>query len=235
VKLMTRARENIRGLANSFRSASEGIVYAINSQRNMKIHLLGALAILASGLCLHFTATEVLVVAICIALVFGSEIINTAIENAVDMAMKDYDEYAKQAKDSAAGAVFIIVLIVVFVGAIIVVPYLMILFFGDWQRAPTDPLAFHSIQGLALIFFTYGVKAAWYNFGKKYQPHILVGISFYILALISVLVPEYNLYLLGVLVFGILYFLYRRVYWLAILQNLIISIGGFYLSYFVFY
>ena len=233
--LMKRARQNIRDLANSFRYASEGIVYAINTQRNMKIHLLAALGVLASGLCLHYTATEVLVVAICIAMVIGAEIVNTAIESAVDLVIKDYDEVAKVAKDSAAGAVFIIVLIVMIVGAIIIVPYLVTLLIGDWQRAPTDPLAFHSLQGLALLFFTYGIKALWYNFGKKYQPHILVGMTFYLLALLAILTPPHLPYIFGAIALFAFYFLYRRIHWLALLQNLIISVGGFYLSYFVFY
>lgn len=233
--LIKRARQNVRDLANSFRYASDGIVYAINTQRNMKIHLLAALAVLASGLCLHYTATEVLVVAICIAMVIGAEIVNTAIESAVDLVIKDYDEVAKVAKDSAAGAVFIIVLIVMIVGAIIIVPYLVTLLFGDWQRAPTDPLAFHSLQGLALVFFTYGVKALWYSFGKKYQPHILVGMTFYLLALLAILIPPHLPYIFGVIALFVFYFLYRRIHWLAILQNLLISVGGFYLSYFVFY
>lgn len=233
--MRNRSRNNIRGLADSFRYASEGIVYAIVTQRNMKIHLLGALFILASGLCLHFTRTEVMVVAICIALVVASEIINTAIESAVDMAMKDYDDLAKHAKDSAAGAVFIIVLVVTFIGAMLVVPYLIELADGNWVRHPADPLAFHSLQAFALIFFTYGVKAAWYHFDKKYQPHILVGITFYFIAMISVVHPHLLTYLIVALVFLIIYFLFRRVHWLSILQNLLISIGGFYLSYTVFF
>ncbi len=235
MSLKGRTLRNIRGLADSFRFASEGIVYAISSQRNMKIHLLGAFLIITTGLCLHFTRMEVMFVAICIALVFAAEIINTAIESAVDMAMKDYDDLAKHAKDSAAGAVFIIVLIVVFIGFMIVVPYLIALVSADWHRVPADPLAFHSLQGLALIFFTYGIKAVWYHFGKKYQPHILVGLTFYFLALFLLIYPGVSLWLIGALIISIIYFLYRRVHWLSLLQNLIISIGGFYLSYLVFF
>ena len=41
------------------------------------------------------------------ALVLSGEVINTAIENVVDMVTKDYNEYAKKAKDAASGAVLI--------------------------------------------------------------------------------------------------------------------------------
>lgn len=225
----------IRGLADSFRFASEGIVYAIKSQRNMKIHLIAAMLIIITGLCLHFTTTEVMIVAFCIAIVIAAEIINTAIESAVDMAMKDYDDLAKHAKDSAAGAVFIVVLIVAFIGLIIVVPYFIELVSGDWQRTPAEPLAFHSLQGLALIFFTYVVKTVWYHFGKKYQPHILVGLTFYFIALLSVIHTHLIAWIVAGLITAIVYFLYRRVHWVVILQNIIISIGGFYLSYTVFF
>lgn len=235
MSLKDRILSHIRGLADSFRFASEGIVYAISSQRNMKIHLVAAMLIIMSGLCLHFTSIEVIIIAFCIALVIAMEIINTAIESAVDMAMTDYDDLAKHAKDSGAGAVFIVVLIVVFIGIIIVVPYFITLVSGDWHRVPAEPLAFHSLQGLALIFFTYGVKAIWYHFGKKYQPHILVGLTFYFLALFSVIYPHLIVGIVVGLVIAIIYFFYRRVHWLTILQNLIISIGGFYLSYIVFF
>lgn len=51
--------------------------------------------------------TDWAVLAISSALVIGAELFNTAVENAVDLATKEYSEYAKKSKDAASGAVLI--------------------------------------------------------------------------------------------------------------------------------
>ncbi len=223
-------------ITDSFYYASEGIVYAINTGRNMKIHLFIAIFILVSGMCLHFNETEVLIIFLCIAMVIGAEIFNTAIEKTVDIMIKDYHPTAKVAKDLAAGAVFLIVLIVIFVGIIVILPYLLSLYFGDWVREPVRPLAFYSLQGLTLILFTYAVKACWYSsVNKNNQPHALIGIIFILFSLSTILFSHLIYVLVLLLLIFVIYLLYKKVKWIAIVQNGIISIGGFYLSYVVFF
>lgn len=51
--------------------------------------------------------TDWAVLAVASALVIGAELVNTAIENAVDLVTKEYNEYAKRAKDAASGAVLV--------------------------------------------------------------------------------------------------------------------------------
>ena len=51
--------------------------------------------------------TDWAVLAVASALVIGAELVNTAIENAVDLETKEYNEYAKRAKDIASGAVLV--------------------------------------------------------------------------------------------------------------------------------
>ena len=51
--------------------------------------------------------TDWAVLAVASALVIGAELVNTAIENAVDLETKEYNEYAKRAKDAASGAVLV--------------------------------------------------------------------------------------------------------------------------------
>jgi undecaprenol kinase len=48
---------------------------------------------------------------------------NTAAERVVDLITKEYHPLAKQAKDLAAGAVFIYAVITVVIGIIIFIPY----------------------------------------------------------------------------------------------------------------
>lgn len=51
--------------------------------------------------------TDWAVLTVASALVIGAELVNTAIENAVDLETKEYNEYAKRAKDAASGAVLV--------------------------------------------------------------------------------------------------------------------------------
>jgi undecaprenol kinase len=54
------------------------------------------------------------------------ELMNTAVERVVDLATKDYHPLAKQAKDIAAGAVFIYAALSVIIGAIIFLPKIIV-------------------------------------------------------------------------------------------------------------
>ncbi len=51
--------------------------------------------------------------------VIAGELFNTAIENAVNLASEEYSEYAKRAKDAAAGAVLISAIFAVITGLVI--------------------------------------------------------------------------------------------------------------------
>lgn len=51
--------------------------------------------------------------------VIAGELFNTAIENAVNLASEEYSEYAKRAKDAAAGAVLISAIFAVITGLVV--------------------------------------------------------------------------------------------------------------------
>lgn len=97
-----------QNLTDAFRCALGGIVEAFRTQRNMRIH--SVFAILALLLCaiLRCTAVEWGLVIAFIVLVIAAEIINSAIENIVDLISPKYHELAGRAKDMAAGAVLLI-------------------------------------------------------------------------------------------------------------------------------
>ncbi|MGD9676816.1 MAG: diacylglycerol kinase family protein [Vulcanibacillus sp.] len=225
----------LKKLIRSFHFASEGIVYAINTQRNMKIHISIALFILLLGMYLHFNQLEVLITFFCIALVISAEIFNTAIEKTVDMLTKEYNHSAKIAKDSAAGAVLFTVLIVILIGVVLILPYLQVLFSGDWIKPPAQPLAFYSLQALFLLLTTYILKAYWYRKNIDRQPDIIIGIFFYLISLLSLYNSEIRFILVSILLLFLIVLFYKRYSWLVIIQNGIISIGGVYLLHLAFY
>ncbi len=114
-------------LVCAFTCAWEGVVYAVKTQRNMKIHLLAAAVALVLGFALGIDAASWTAIVLCIAAVFSAECFNTALESVVDLVSPDYHELARRAKDCAAGAVFVFALAAVAVGLIVFVPRLMAL------------------------------------------------------------------------------------------------------------
>jgi len=112
----------------SFKYAWCGIVYAFQTQRNFRIHLLiGALAI-GLGIFLHLQPVEMAVIGLTSGLVLVMELLNTAIESVVDLTVKhSYHELAKIAKDCAAGAVLVSALAALLVAGTLLLPPLLVL------------------------------------------------------------------------------------------------------------
>lgn len=114
--------EEIRRLLKSFYYAGSGILHCIKNERNLRIHLTFItymFGILLSTDWFVLTRTDYAVLAVVSALVVAAEIINTAVENAVNLASEEHTEYGRIAKDAAAGAVLAAALFAVITGLII--------------------------------------------------------------------------------------------------------------------
>jgi diacylglycerol kinase (ATP) len=96
-----------RSLLWSFNFAIQGIVYALRTQRNMRLHVVAATTVLVACLLLHVGGFGLIAIVFAICLVLVTELVNTSIEATVDLAIEGLDPLAKIAKDVAAGAVFI--------------------------------------------------------------------------------------------------------------------------------
>ena len=107
---------------SSFRLAILGILTAIKQERNVKIHLVITILVIILGLLNDLSKQEWMFIAFCIGLVISLELINTAIERVVDLVTSEYHPLAKEAKDIAAGAVFIAALLSIVIGGIIFIP-----------------------------------------------------------------------------------------------------------------
>lgn len=109
----------LRKLVDSFNYAIEGIIYAIRTQRNMKIHMIATLLVLTICFFYDLSKIELLIIGITITMVIAAELVNTAIEAAVDATTNFYHPLAKIAKNVAAGAVLVTAINSLFVGYII--------------------------------------------------------------------------------------------------------------------
>lgn len=115
---MTSPRRRIT-LFESFNYAIEGILHTLRTQRNMRIHLLLAVGVLAAAVALNVDRFELIALILAIGFVLLAEMVNTAIESAVDLATTSFDPMAKLAKDIAAGAVLISSVVAAAVGYLV--------------------------------------------------------------------------------------------------------------------
>jgi diacylglycerol kinase (ATP) len=96
-----------RSLVQSFNYAFEGVIHTLATQRNMRIHYLAATCAMLACTVLDVTRVEFALVLFASAFVIAAEMLNTAIEAAIDVAPTSFNPLAKIAKDVAAGAVLI--------------------------------------------------------------------------------------------------------------------------------
>ena len=96
-----------KNLIESFNNAINGIIYSIKKERNMKVHISAAVAILLLSLFYDLTRIEFLIICLTIVIVLICELFNTAIEIFVDTMIDVYHPKAKLVKDTAAGAVLV--------------------------------------------------------------------------------------------------------------------------------
>jgi len=106
-------------LVESFNYAVEGIIHVLRTHRNMRLHFAAALVVLVLALVLGVSRIELIVLLISISFVLIAEMINSAIEAAIDVATSSFDPLAKLAKDIAAGAVLIASINAVAVGYLV--------------------------------------------------------------------------------------------------------------------
>lgn len=96
-----------RSIIWSFNYAISGIVFALRTQRNMRIHMAAAALVAIASLFLGVSRMELVAIVFAVSLVFVTELVNTGIESAVDLAVDRYDPVAKIAKDVSAAAVLV--------------------------------------------------------------------------------------------------------------------------------
>jgi len=88
----------------------------------MKIHITITTLVVICGFVFSISLIEWMFCLLCIGMVMGAEMMNTAIENVVDLASPDHHPLAGKAKDIAAGGVLICAIISVIIGLLIFVP-----------------------------------------------------------------------------------------------------------------
>lgn len=112
-------------LAQSFKYAFEGIYFSIKYNRNMRIHLTVAILVILASIYFKVSAFEMGILGVMIVLVICMEMVNSALEEMVDLIINEHRKEAKIAKDVGAGMVLVASMGAVIVGILIFTPHIM--------------------------------------------------------------------------------------------------------------
>ncbi|MFL5763069.1 MAG: diacylglycerol kinase family protein [Bacteroidia bacterium] len=106
----------------SFSYAFQGIVTFFRTQHNAWIHAVAAAAAIAAGFYFQLGKWDWALVTLAIAMVFITEMLNTAVEFLTDLVSPQFHPLAKKAKDVAAASVLFASVAAIVLGAIVFLP-----------------------------------------------------------------------------------------------------------------
>jgi len=113
-------------LPASFRYAAQGLAYSFASQRNFRIHVVTGGVAFSLGLWLGLTVDRLAVLVLTVAAVLVLELLNTATEAVVDLAIgRQFHPLARIAKDCAAAAVLVAAMASLLIATLLLVPPLL--------------------------------------------------------------------------------------------------------------
>src|SRR5262244_287365 len=109
------------GFFQSFVHAWSGLIHAVVYQRNMRIHMLAGILVGLVGSGIPLGLAEKVTLIFCVLLIFFAEILNSALEQLVDLAVKEVHEDARGTKDAAAAGVLVLAIgtVVIFIAILV--------------------------------------------------------------------------------------------------------------------
>ena len=114
-------------LPASFRYAAQGLGYAFVSQRNFRIHVITGVVVFALAAWLELDLIRMAVLMLTVAAVLVLELLNTAIEAVVDLAIgRQFNPLARIAKDCAAAAVLVAAISALLIAGFLLLPPLLV-------------------------------------------------------------------------------------------------------------
>src|SRR4029078_10689814 len=94
-------------ILESFNFAFEGIIHVLRTHRNMRVHFAVAIIVLVAAVWVGVSKLELIALLLAIAFVFITEMINSALEQAIDVATTSFDPLGELGNEGAAGAVLL--------------------------------------------------------------------------------------------------------------------------------
>lgn len=113
---------SVKARIKSFSYAIQGINTFFKTQHNAWIHAFATVLVIVLGNIVRLSFSEWCLIFLAIALVFITEMLNTAIEFLTDLASPEFHPLAKKTKDVAAGAVLFSSIIALIIGLLVFTP-----------------------------------------------------------------------------------------------------------------
>ena len=107
---------------SGFVYAAKGLIEAVRTQFTIRFHFVATVLVIALSFYYNLNPTEWCFILLSIAIVWSTELVNTAIEYLTDFVSPEYNFLAGKVKDIAAGAVLIAALVSACIGLIIFIP-----------------------------------------------------------------------------------------------------------------
>jgi diacylglycerol kinase (ATP) len=190
-------------LIQSFNYAFEGIIHVLRTQRNLRIHFVIAVVVLVAAIYFDVSRTDLLFLLLAIAFVLITEMINSAIEGAIDVSTTSFDPNAKLAKDVAAGAVLIASINAVAVGYLVFAGKAADKSARLLDKIREAPASVTLIALVLTIFIVIGTKA-WTGRGTPLRGGLPSGhaaLAFAVWMAVTYLVTDAHRFVISALVF----------------------------------
>ena len=134
-----------RSFLHSLNDAIEGFIYVVRHERNMRVHFLFAFFVLLLAAVLGVSRLEWIILSTIVCFVLVAEMVNTAIEETIDLIKDTFHPVARIVKHISAGIVLLSVANAVIVGFFI---------FSNYWSWPLEAAVFHIRQTSWLTTFT---------------------------------------------------------------------------------
>ena len=100
-------KKGFRRFLNSFKNSMDGLIYAYKNEQSLWIHAICTFFSLVLGFALNISFNQWAIIVIALSVTLAMELINTAIEAAVDLITLEIHPLAKIAKDCGSAATFV--------------------------------------------------------------------------------------------------------------------------------
>jgi diacylglycerol kinase (ATP) len=127
--------------------AWNGLIHTVVHQRNMRMHIISGLLVGLVGSGIPLGLAEKVTLLFCVLLVLFAEMLNSALEQLVDLAIQQFDEKAKLTKDIAAAGVLVLAIGTVVIFAAVLVHN------ADTIFAHPEAIERQVLLGVPLTFF----------------------------------------------------------------------------------
>jgi len=109
----------------SFGFALKGLLYAIKTEGNARVHLLASVLVVVLGFGFEVTRLEWAALAAAMGLVWLAELLNTALESLCDVVEPERSEAIGRIKDVSAAAVLMAAIAAAVIGTLVFWPYIV--------------------------------------------------------------------------------------------------------------